>query len=317
MRSLDSFAYVKGTEVRNLLFYGLLPNLDSVLPVEQLGHLALYVCMIRLLHHGHVFGDRTSEIANRLFTVFYQDHDVFYSDLQSFKLHLHFHYSNMYDMHGALSNINCFGPEDLIGSISDNTHGTRSHGESITYYYNIDFHLQNQKKQTSITNGPYDRSSTSASDHECMERIHTHLCNCSQLDLCCHIYRRCVIHSVMFHSLLYQKRQNSISYFVEYLFDDETMDHRFGMIEFFFTCMNLSYAVIRHHRTKRLYSDLFKDSSYYFLLKKPIDSLYFILENEHPHLDLVRTDSIIKHCIVVEKNDYLIVTGFSSYNEHD
>ena len=317
MRSVDCFAFVKGTEVRNLLFYGLLSHLDSVLPIEQLAHLALYVCMIRLLHYGHIFGERTSEIANRLFTEFYKDHELFYDGLQPFKLHLHSHYARMYDTHGALSNVNCFGPEDLIGSVSVNNHGTRYYGESITYYYNIDFHLQNKRVQTTTIDGPHDLCQSPASKHIWMSNIHADLCECGRLDSCCTIYRRFIIHGAMFHSLIYQKRQNSISYFVQYLFGGQACDRRFGKIELFFTCAYGSYAVIRRHHIARLYSDWFKSASYYFLVLKPLDTLYFVLEKDHRQLDLVQTNSIVNHCIVIEKSDHLFVTPFSSYHEHD
>lgn len=303
--------------MRNLLFYGLLSNLDLVLPIEQLAHLALYVCMIRLLHHGDTFEERTSEFANRLFTEFYKDHDLFYDDLQNFKLHLHSHYSTMYDMHGAFSTVNCFGPEDFIGSVSANSHGTRYYGDSITYYYNVEFHLQNKKKQIEVTNGPYDLSSTSAGDIDCIQSIHTTLCGCDRLNLCCSIYRRFIIRGAMFHSLNYHKRQKSISYFVQYLFDNEANDYRFGAIEFFFTCSTQSYAAIRYHRVKYLYSDVFKFSSYYYLLQRPLDSLYYILERDHHQLNIIQTDLIVSHCIVIEKDDHLFVTPFSSYHEHD
>lgn len=317
MKSVDSFAYVKGTEVRNLLFYGLLSNLDSALSIEQLAHLGLFICMIRLLHHGHILEERTSDYADRLFTEFYKDHELYYDNLQNFKLHLHAHYSYMYEMHGAFSNVNCFGPEDLIGSVSANSHGTRYYGDSITHYYNIEFHLKNKKQESETIDGPSDPSPTAASDYDSIKSGHIVLCDCDQINSCCNVYRRFVINGGVFHSLIYEKRKRSISYFVQYLFDHESKDYGFGAIELFFTCNARSYAVIRCHRVKHLYSDNFKDSSYYFLLKKPLDSFYFILEKNHHQTVVVETNLIISHCVIAEKSDHLFVTTFSSYHEHD
>ena len=317
MRSVDAFAFVKGTEVRNLLFYGLLPNLDAFLPIERLGHLALYVCSIRLLHHGHVLGEETNKVADQLFTQFYIDHELFYADLQNFKLHLHSHYSTMYRMHGALSNVSCFGPEDLIGSVSSNVHGTRSFGESIAYYYNIEFHLSDKKQQATTINGPHDLSPTMANDYDDVREVHASVCICDQVNLCCAIYRRFIIREAMFHSLSYPKKQSSISYFVTYAPGNDAQDRRFGIVEYFFTCVDVGYAVIRHHRVNRLYSESFKMSGYYFLLRKSLDFLYFVLEKNHCGLDIVRTDSIISHCIVFDKSDHLLVAPFTSYSEHD
>ena len=106
----------------------------------------LYVCAIRLLHSGHVFGDRTSEIDNRLFSTFCKYHELFYTQLQNLKLHLYAHYGSVYETHGSLSNLGCFGQENFIGFVSASYHGTRYHGDSITYYYNVDFSIQNKKQ---------------------------------------------------------------------------------------------------------------------------------------------------------------------------
>jgi hypothetical protein len=256
-------------------------------------------------------------MADRLFSEFYKDHELFYDALQPFKLHLHSHYSSMYKMHGALSNVNCFGPEDLIGSVSANNYGTRSYGESITYYYNIDFHLHSKRNQSSTINGPHDRCSSPASSFTCMSNLHASLCHCRQLDSCCLIYRRFIIHDAMFHSMIYQKKHGSISYFVEYRWESRPCERRFGAIELFFTFDRNGYAVIRRHRAVRLYSDSFKQSSYYFLLLRPLDTLYYVLEKNSSQLDLVQIDTIVSHCIVNEKIDYIFVTPFSSYHEHD
>ncbi|CAF3422229.1 unnamed protein product [Rotaria sp. Silwood2] len=133
VRPFTEFSNIKSTELRNLLFYCLLPNLQAILPLEKLAHLALYVCSIRLLHEQVLLGDETGIIADQLFSKFYEDHEQHYNGLQNYVLHLHVHYSKMYKNHGALANIGCFGQEDLIGNVSSNHHGTRYHGELITF----------------------------------------------------------------------------------------------------------------------------------------------------------------------------------------
>ena len=120
MQSIDNFAFVKGTEVRYILCYGLLPHLNVSMNIEQYSHLALYVCAIRLLHSIHVFNNRTSEIANQLFLEFYKDHELFYKYLQSLKLHSHTHFGTLYTSHGSLCNLGCFGQESSISFVSSN-----------------------------------------------------------------------------------------------------------------------------------------------------------------------------------------------------
>lgn len=63
---MENFAFVKGTEVRNLLFFSLLSHLYYLLSIDQYAHMALYTCAIRLLHSGNLFGSETSVVAGEL-----------------------------------------------------------------------------------------------------------------------------------------------------------------------------------------------------------------------------------------------------------
>ncbi|CAF4927705.1 unnamed protein product, partial [Rotaria socialis] len=300
LRSIDNFGFVKATEVRNVLFYGLLPHLISFMQIEQYSHLALYVCAMRLLHSGDVFDDKTSEVADQLFTEFYKDHELFYKTSQSLKLHLHAHFASLYETHGSLCNLGCFGQESFIGSVSSNHHGTQFYGDSITHFYNIDFAIQDKKKGKTKLNGPCDQASTSSSDYDYLMNFHSLNCTCNDLNSCIKIYRRFINYDKMFHSLL-----------------DNAQVQRFGAIDLFFMFNGFGYALIKYYPVKEFFSDAFKMSNYYYLLKRPVDYLYFILEKSHCQHDVVPIDPIVNHCIVVEKNDYLFVTNILSYNEHD
>jgi hypothetical protein len=315
MRMIEKFAYVKATEIRNILFYGLLPIFQLYLPIEKLSHVALYVCFIRLIHGQPIFGPETGDIADNLFQQFYHDHDNYFHGLQNLVLHLHAHLTTVYKNHGALSNIGCFGQEDLIGNIGSNHHGTRYFGELITFYYNIDYALHLKSPIPATTNNQsYDSVPEFLNQYS---GFHDRLCDCKQVRECFSIYRRFIINQQMFHSLIYNKRGRSISYFVQYLLD--RTDPQFGTIEFFFTLESKkkSYAVIHEYRVKQKYSSYFNKSKYFHLLRKPLDSLFFVLENHPMEKNVVCTDLIKKHCIVFEMNDCKIVTPVSTYYEHD
>lgn len=318
VRPFNEFANVKAVELKNMFFYCLLPNLHEMLPLETMAHFALYVCSIRLFHDQPLLGNRTGAVADNLFSVFYQDHEQFYRHLQNFVLHLHAHFLTIYKNHGSLANIGCFAQEDLIGSISDNHHGTRYHGELITYYFNIDFWLHNKREMKKLIDGPVDPSSLPASQHQNAEEFHTHLCStCNGLDQCFVVYRRFVIQQRMFHSLIYNRRRQSISYFVEYRLSDDAEHQRFGSIHYFFIHQQRGYAIIGRHSVKHAYSDFFKASKYYDLLKDPLNVLFFVLEKYSQRIDLVQTHCITNHCIVIDTNDSFVVTPVSNHNEHD
>ena len=202
--------------------------------MENYSHLVLYVCAMRLLHSGHVFDDRTNEIAHQLLVQFYKDHELFYECSQSFKLHLHVHLSSLYRTHGSLSNLGCFGQESLIGFVSANHHGPRFHGDSIIHFLNIDIAIQNKKHEKTSINGPYDLVSSCAKHYNYLKEFHTVACICTDWNTCLKIYRRFQVHNQMFHSLFYNKRHKSVSYFVQYSSGDNVQEKRFGIIDLFF-----------------------------------------------------------------------------------
>ncbi|CAF3190019.1 unnamed protein product, partial [Rotaria socialis] len=242
-------AFVKATELRNLLLYALIPHLPPFLPKEQLAHLSLYVCSIRIIHGKKCFGDKSSSMSKELFLTYYQDHSIYFEKLHNLVLHLHVHFDQLFDKHVSLCYLGTFGQEDLIGSISKNYHGTRFHGQLITYYYEIDFALRNKASSHDATDeknidGPLDQTDLSSMTHDIIQH-HLTVCNCGNFDQCLRIYRRCVIDKNVYHSLIYTRRNSTISFLVQYYTNQG--DPSFGKIRYFFTSNNKTYAVIDHH----------------------------------------------------------------------
>jgi len=132
-------------------------------------------------------------------------------------LHLHQHIITIYQCYGSLSNIGCFGQEDLIGKIGSNHHGSRYHGELITFYYNIDYSLHDTPSTPlKINNEPYDLVLDSSVENDI---IHKQLFDCEQVHDCLNVSQRFIINQQVYHSLLYNKDGSSISYFVQYSTD--------------------------------------------------------------------------------------------------
>ncbi|CAF4978365.1 unnamed protein product, partial [Rotaria magnacalcarata] len=220
LRAVCDLAFVKATELRNLLLYALIPHLLPFLPKEQLAHLSLYVCSIRIIHGKKCFGDKSSSMSKELFLTYYQDHSIYFEKLHNLVLHLHVHFDQLFDKHGSLCYLGTFGQEDLIGSVSKNYHGTRFHGQLITYYYEIDFALRNKASSHDATDeknidGPFDQTDLSSMTHDITQH-HLTVWNCGSFDQCLRIYRRCVIDKKVYHSLIYTRRNSTISFFVQY-----------------------------------------------------------------------------------------------------
>ncbi|CAF1489614.1 unnamed protein product [Adineta steineri] len=281
MRCIKIFANVKANEIKNIILYGFLPHFQLYLSIERLSHIALYICFLRLLHTALILGSSTTIVAEELFKLFYHDHDDYFNGLQNLVLHLHEHMITIYKYYGSLSNIGCFGQEDLIGKIGSNHHGSRYHGELITFYYHIDYSLHDKPTTClKINNEPYDLVLDSIVKNDV---VHKQLCDCKQVNDCFNIYRRFIINKQMYHSLLYNKRGRSLSYFVQYFTDQ--MCTKFGTIEFFLTIrsQNLKFFLFgtlmenTHHRSERL-----KKPKKIFSPSDPIQPPYYLVSYGYP-----------------------------------
>ncbi|CAF1368239.1 unnamed protein product [Rotaria sordida] len=322
MKPFKNLSFIKAVELRNILLYGFLPLSYEFINREQLAHFALFICSIRLYHsQPPMFGRETATIANRLFKQYYKDHKKFYHLIQHYVLHLHFHYGNQYVNYGSLANIGCFSQEDLLGHISSNTHGTRYYDDQIVHYYNIDFSLNNRLPQTEykVYSKPIDLDANFIIDnHSIIIQHHNQICKCLNTLKCISIYRRCIIRNNTFHSLLYKRRTKSKSYFISYYKSTDDDEKYFGFIHLFFYCKDTTYAIIERFQNMQKFSSSFRSSSYFDLLKKPLDSCFSIVSKEPSDIfDIVEIGHVIKHCIVFDFGQHLIITEVSAYHEHD
>ena len=172
-------------------------------------------------------------------------------------------------------------------------------------------------RHTSIeknTNEPLDQTDSLLSmTHDIIEH-HLVVCNCGKLDQCVHTYRRCIIDTKVYHSLIYTRRNSTISFFVQYYTNQG--DSNFGKIRYFFTSNNDTFAVIDHHEIKKKFSN-FISTSYCELLRKSIDSFFYVLYFESSVVHCVPIALIRNHCIIFEMNNCIIASPISGYGEHN
>lgn len=76
-------------------------------------------------------------MARELFVKYYKDHEVFFTNIQDFALHVQLHFDRLFVNHGSLCYLGAFSQEDYIGAVSKNFHGTRFHGELLSHYYEV------------------------------------------------------------------------------------------------------------------------------------------------------------------------------------
>ena len=141
------------------------------------------------------------------------------------------------------------------------------------------------------------------------------VCSCNKSDQCVRIYRRCVIDKKAYRSLIYSRRNSTINFFVQYYQKEENSN--FEKIRYFFTPNNETFAVIDHYEVKNKFSEFFISTSYYELLRKSIDSFFYVLYSHTSKVYCVPMSFIKNHCIIFEMVDYVIVNPLSVYSKHD
>ncbi|CAF3853887.1 unnamed protein product [Rotaria sp. Silwood1] len=186
------------TEIKNLLFYGIIPLFYSYLPTDKAAHISLFVCAIRMLHGEKQFGSETGQLAHQLLVAYYKDHKKYYDGLENLVLHLHIHFLTQYNNYGSLNNTNCFAQESFLGAFSKNKHGSHHWGDLLMYYFNIDFALRKKLDRSIVDNlnikdGPFDTSIRSIYSVEQLLMWHASVCDCKQIETCIIIYNRCTI----------------------------------------------------------------------------------------------------------------------------
>jgi hypothetical protein len=317
MKPISQFAFVKATEVRNILLYGFVPLFYKWLSADIFSHFCLFICGVRLLHGLPVLGERTSHTANQLINRYYQDFNKFYDDLENFVLHLHTHFADQYRQYGSFCHLGSFGQESLIGYMSKNFQGSRHQGDLICENYCLNLyshHAIDETNQSPIIDGPFDPdTSFNFSGHNFFSTNRLSTINGSMV-----AYRRCRVRNKLFHSLFYMKRNKSVSFIVRYRSADDVEDFRIGKIIVFVTIDNIAFALIESFSTHRDCSSLFRSSPYHRLLSEPFNQFFYLLSKDSDSIcHLTRDSNIIDHCILFDLGDHFIATPVSSYDEHD
>ena len=81
------------------------------------------------------------------------------------------------------------------------------------------------------------------------------------------------------------------------------------MVLLFFTQQQQNLALIEHYERKCSYSDYFKHSEYYSLIKKPIDLYFFVLMKSTKYR-VIPVEMIVNHLIVLKNNrDFLAIVA--------
>lgn len=146
-------------------------------------------------------------------------------------------------------------------------------------------------------------------------RYHSSLCDCDEPNHCLVFYQRCIINKRMFHSLVYNRPNSTVNYFVQYHYDGSVVN--FGKVQYFFVLEQETFAMIEHHTVESRFSDFFSSSSYHQLLMKSIDNFFFVLAIQSFESHCVSVNSIVNHCVCFDHPNHIVVTPLSYSFEHD
>jgi hypothetical protein len=115
----------------------------------------------------------------------------------------------------------------------------------------------------------------------------------------------------------YLKQKKSISYFIQY--GTPYHEFNFGKIVAFFSLNNRQLALIHHFINYKPFGTYFKESSYYNMIKQPMDLYYFVLKETNISR-VIEVDDIMTYVIPFKNTrnvSTIIVTPICSSNEHD
>lgn len=146
---------------------------------------------------------------------------------------------------------------------------------------------------------------------------HARNCSCNVVQGCIKYYRRCTLRRRVYHSMKYLKKKKTISYFIQ--FRSTASEFNFGKILLFFSQQGQTLALIQQFVYCQRYSNYFKSSCYYDIIKKPLDLYYFIVKETNRYT-VIDVHDIITYVIPFKNSEdasTVVVTPIHCTYEHN
>ncbi len=124
-RPIEDINRYKASEYRNLIFYNLVGNLNSLLKDKFYNHLLLYAVSLRILTKNYI-SDKDINDAHDLIVLFVKDFENLYgADMITFNLHAHLHLAKQVKLFGPLHKASGFPFEGMFQYSGKFRNGTR------------------------------------------------------------------------------------------------------------------------------------------------------------------------------------------------
>jgi hypothetical protein len=340
VRSIDLTTKWKSTEVKMFIFYFAIPILHSKLPALYFYFLATYVFAVRLLYEP-IDDPAVVDRAERMLEQYHVGiEDKFGESAYGYTAHAHLHLAEQVRQHGPLHGTSAFVFEGAIGNTEKFINGTRGYLNQIVKQLSLSRAFtssleENNFKSTELFNFAYrvhhnhGHSAMNGNqlvphfDLRVLDSYHSEFRLFFGLDFNIQLpiltSARAILNTVMFHSLEYNRKQNSNSYTVNFY---KSNCDCFGEIMFFFEFEAQIYCFINEFIIEPNARHILPESSGFFYTNTLdiFNRFYRIVTKQNldkKNYIIVKAKNIKHKCIGMLSGEHYFITKLKYDYEHD
>jgi len=327
--NIELSAKWKSSEIKNFLFYQLLPVFINILPSWYFYRLAAYVIAVRILYEP-IKSNKDLENAEEIIKQYIKSLDDTFNEYSySYTVHAHLHLADQVRTHGPLQCHSQFCFEGALFNLKKMLHGTKGFVNQISnqiFIYKqlptlITQHKFNNnflgefvcKKMNVITSkkqgliGTIKKKNFSCEIKNILE---------DNFNLKCHeavISDRIFLNNKTFHSLSYSRRGETNSYSISYKTNDEI---KYADIEYFLEINNKFYALINIHNV--ITNSVLPESTGYFydIVRKYFSNFFKVIQFSSDY-EVIDCECILNKCIIINSTNDIFLTELKYEFEHD
>lgn len=331
-RSLVNLHKWKASEIRLFILYIGLPILIEYLPVNECGHLAMYVSILRLMHDHWEDDRKLYDAVCKLINLYQQDLETkideenYPPNLLTITTHTHLHLPLQCKKFGRLDWLTNFVFESFLGFLKAFVKGSSGAGEQIAFAFESNFVLAKIRNESKHRFGHFlidnDTHGGNIIKSSYCQNLFDFLTTKDYLTNKTIVFSRLHYRLTTYHAFIYPRKGSTCSYLISYENDDAI---EYGFILCFMTSENKCEAIVQKiQKVDRSITSYFETYKNLAAIKGFVDELFIVVKSTEPSLfDLNNTckiaiDQIRSRCFYVPfETDFMIVTDYACAFEHN
>ena len=328
--NIEMSARWKSSEIKNFLFYQLLPVFINILPSWYFYRLAAYVIAIRILYEP-IKTNKDLENAEEIIKKYINSLDDTFNEYSySYTVHAHLHLADQVRAHGPLQCHSQFCFEGALFNLKKMLHGTKGFVNQISnqifiykqlptlitqHTFNNDLLSQFVCKKMKVINSGKERLIGTIKKKKLSNEIKNMLEN--NFNLKCNdavVSDRIFLNNKTFHSLSYSRRGDRNSYSISCKTNDSI---KYANIEYFLEINNKFYALINLHNVVDVDSVLPESTGYFYdIVCKYFPNFFKVIKFSNEY-EIIDCECILNKCIIINSTNNIFLTELQYEYEHD